>query len=134
MRIAIIGAGAMGGLYGAFLVRAGYDVHFLMRRDYETVKASGLTVKSCLGDFHLDQVNCYRHPKDIGIVDLVFIGLKTTANQYYQELISPLLGPDTRVLCAQNGLAMKSAWPNSLAPNALPGGWPLYVPIARHPA
>ncbi|MHC4257137.1 MAG: putative 2-dehydropantoate 2-reductase [Planctomycetota bacterium] len=104
MRIAIVGAGAMGGLYGAFLARAGYDVHFLMRSDYETVKSSGLTVKSCRGDFHLDTVNCYRQPEEIGIVDLVFIGLKTTANQYYQELISPLMGPQTRVLSAQNGL------------------------------
>lgn len=104
MRIAIVGAGAMGGLYGAFLARAGNDVHFLMRRDYETVKSSGLTVKSCWGDFHLDHVNGYRHPEEIGIVDLVFIGLKTTANQYYQELISPLMGPNTKALSAQNGL------------------------------
>ena len=104
MRIGIVGAGAMGGLYGAFLARAGYDVHFLMRRDYEAVKASGLTVKSYKGDFHLDRVHCYREPEEIGAVDLVFVGLKTTANPHYPELISPLMGPDTRVLSAQNGL------------------------------
>jgi 2-dehydropantoate 2-reductase len=104
MRIAVVGAGAMGGLYGAMLARAGCDVHFLMRGDYEAVKASGLTVKSYKGDFHLDHVNCYRSPEEIGRVDLVFIGLKTTANPYYHPLISPLMGPDTRVLSAQNGL------------------------------
>lgn len=104
MRIAVVGAGALGGLYGAFLARAGYDVHFLMRRDYDAVKASGLTVLSCRGDFHLEHVNCYQRSEDIGIVDLVFIGLKTTANDRYQKLLSPLMGPDTRVLTAQNGL------------------------------
>ena len=104
MQIAIVGAGAMGGLYGAFLAHAGYNVHFLMRRDYEAVKSSGLTVKSYLGDFHLDKVNCYRRVDDIGKVDLVFIGLKTTANRYYRELITPVMGPNTRVLTAQNGL------------------------------
>ena len=35
----------------------------------------------------------YRQPEEIGIVDLVFIGLKTTANQYYQKLISPMIEP-----------------------------------------
>jgi len=104
MRIAIVGSGAMGGLYGAFLARAGYDVHFLMRRDYEAVKASGLTVLSCRGDFHLDSVQCYQRPEDIGVVDLVFVGLKTTANDACQGLITPLMGPRTRVLSAQNGL------------------------------
>ncbi|MHC5191283.1 MAG: putative 2-dehydropantoate 2-reductase [Planctomycetota bacterium] len=104
MKIAIVGAGALGGLYGAFLARAGCDVHFLMRRDFEAVKAGGLTVNSCLGDFHLDDVNCYRHSEDIGTADLVFVGLKTTANDHYKELIAPLMGPDTRILTAQNGL------------------------------
>ncbi|MHC5146301.1 MAG: 2-dehydropantoate 2-reductase N-terminal domain-containing protein, partial [Planctomycetota bacterium] len=83
MKIAIVGAGALGGLYGAFLARAGYDVHFLMRRDFEAVKAGGLTINSCLGDFRLDHVNCYRHSEDIGTADLVFVGLKTTADDHY---------------------------------------------------
>jgi 2-dehydropantoate 2-reductase len=122
MRVAIVGAGAMGGLYGAFLARAGYDVHFLMRRDYETVKSKGLTVKSHTGDFHLDAVNCYRHPEEIGIVDLVFIGLKTTANQYYQELIYPLVGPETRVLSAQNGLGNEERLAELFGNHRIAGG------------
>jgi 2-dehydropantoate 2-reductase len=122
MRIAIVGSGAMGGLYGAFLARAGYDVHFLMRGDYETVKSSGLIVKSCWGDFHLDTVNCYRHPDEIGIVDLVFIGLKTTANQYYQELISPLMGAETKALSAQNGLGNEERLAELFGSHRVAGG------------
>ncbi len=122
MRIAIVGAGAMGGLYGAFLARAGFDVHFLMRRDYDAVKSAGLSVKSCRGDFHLDRVNCYRHSHEMGIVDLVFIGLKTTANQYYRQLIAPLMGPNTRVLSAQNGLGNEEQLADLFGPQRVAGG------------
>jgi 2-dehydropantoate 2-reductase len=122
MRIAIVGSGAMGGLYGAFLARAGYDVHFLMRRDYEAVKASGLTVQSCRGDFHLDSVQCYRQPEDIGIVDWVFVGLKTTANDFFQQLIWPLVGPQTRVLTAQNGLGNEETLAGLFGAERVAGG------------
>ena len=54
MKIAVIGAGAVGAFYGARLARCGHDVRFLMRRDLEAVRQGGLTVKSCDGDFHLE--------------------------------------------------------------------------------
>lgn len=104
MRIAVVGAGAMGGFYGAKLARGGYDVHFLMRRDYQAVQRNGLTVHSWQGDFHLPKVNCYQDVRQMGEVDLVFIGLKTTANDHYEELVGPLMGPDTLALTVQNGL------------------------------
>ena len=104
MRIGIIGSGALGALYGAFLAKTGYEVHFLMRSDYEMVRQKGLTVHSPLGDFHLDKVNCYNDVHQMPAVDIVFVGLKTTANQLYEELISPLMDHDTRVISAQNGL------------------------------
>jgi len=104
MRVAIVGAGALGGFYGAMLARKSYDVHFLMRRDFEAVSKKGLTVQSSNGDFHLEQVNCYRRTDQIGPVELVFIGLKTTANSSYEQLIPPLLGANTRIVTAQNGL------------------------------
>lgn len=122
MRIAVVGAGAMAGLYGAFLARAGYDVHFLMRRDYDAVRCSGLTVKSWQGDFHLDHVHCYRRPEEIGAADLVFIGLKTTANAHYQELVAPLVGPDTRVLTAQNGLGNEERLAELFGAGRIAGG------------
>jgi len=104
MRIAIVGSGALGGFYGAMLARQGFEVHFLMRRFYESVRRNGLKVKSILGDFHLKEVNCYDQVEDIPAVDLVFIGMKTTANGYYQELLGPLMGSHTVALTAQNGL------------------------------
>lgn len=104
MRIAVVGAGALGLYYGAVLQKAGNDVHFLLRRDFDAVAENGLMVYSVNGDFLLPHVKGYRTPEEIGEVDLVLIGLKTFANHRYSELVSPLLGKNTFILTLQNGL------------------------------
>ena len=50
MRYAIIGTGAIGAYYGGLLAKAGKEVHFLLRSDYEHVKTNGLQVNSCYGN------------------------------------------------------------------------------------
>jgi len=122
MRIAIVGAGAMGGFYGAKLALAGYDVHFLMRRDYNTVKHKGLVLESRGVDFHLPEVNCYQDVKEIGDVDLVFIGLKTTSNNCYEELVGPLMGSKTLALTAQNGLGNEERLAELFGAERIAGG------------
>ena len=109
MRVAIVGAGALGLYYGALLQKAGEDVHFLLRSDYEAIRAHGLKVFSNNGDFALPQVSCYRKPEEIGTVDLVLVGLKTFANSSYAGLIGPLLAEQTQVLTLQNGLGNEEA-------------------------
>ncbi len=103
MKIAMVGCGALGCWYGARLSRVGQQVHFLLRSDFETVRANGLRVESPEGDFTL-RPPIHEQPQTIGVVDLVCIGLKTTANDQYAPLITPLVGPHTRLLCLQNGL------------------------------
>jgi 2-dehydropantoate 2-reductase len=122
MRIAIVGAGALGGFYGAMLARRGYDVHFLFHHDYETVKRQGFTVKSVNGDFHLDKVHCYNDPRHMGVVDLVFIGLKTTSNDLYPQLLPPLVGNSTLVMSAQNGLGNEERLAEIFGPERIAGG------------
>ena len=121
MRIAVVGTGALGDFYGGMLARQGYDVHFLLRSDYEVVRQKGLTVRSRQGDFHLEEVQCYRRPDDIGPVDLVFVGLKTTANQWYEELIGPLMREDGLVLTAQNGLGNEEQLAELFGPERVAG-------------
>lgn len=103
MKIAIVGAGAIGAFYGVKLALAGHDVHFLLRSDYESVREKGFEVHDC-GNLIRIAVNAHKSPEEIGVCDLVFVALKTTANAHYSELITPLVGADTRVLTVQNGL------------------------------
>lgn len=104
-RIAIVGTGAIGGYYGAMLAKAGNDVHFLLRSDYESVQSQGMRVDFVKGeDFTLNPVQAYNHPADIGEVDIVLIALKTTANDALPELLKPLVGKNTWLVTMQNGM------------------------------
>ncbi|MDC0088229.1 2-dehydropantoate 2-reductase [Akkermansiaceae bacterium] len=103
-RVAIIGAGAVGGYYGARLAENGADVTFLLRSDYDHVKEHGFQIESVAGDFHLSEVQCARSSEEIGNVDLVIIAWKTTANSHYEKVIIPLLHEDTQIITLQNGL------------------------------
>jgi 2-dehydropantoate 2-reductase len=104
--IAIVGGGALGGYYGARLAQAGFDVHFLLRSDYDAVRANGLEIHSVAGDFSIpaSRARVYRSVADMPKADLVIVALKTTANDQFGPLIAPLLKDDTAILTLQNGL------------------------------
>ncbi len=103
MKVAVVGCGAVGSYYGAMLARAGREVHFLLRSDYEVVRRGGVNIRSPKGDF-VARPRCASAPQEIGVSDLVIIGLKTTASEQYERLLPPLVGPQTAVLTLQNGL------------------------------
>ena len=107
MRYGVIGMGAIGGFYGAKLVHAGKEVHFLSHSDYQYVKERGLQVDSCDGSFHLPQINAYGAASDMPKCDVVLIGLKTVNNHLLPELLPPLLKEDTLVVLIQNGIGVE---------------------------
>lgn len=121
MKIAVVGCGALGSYYGARLCRDGHEVHFLLRSDYEVVRRGGVRILSPEGDFHV-QPKCARTPEEIGISDLVLIGLKTTANAEFPKLIPPLVGATTAVLTLQNGLGNEAQLAKLLGPEKILGG------------
>ena len=107
MRYGIIGAGAIGGYYGAKLARAGQEVHFLLRSDYEYVRQQGLQVDSCDGSFHLTDLNVYLHTEDMPPCDVVLVCLKSVNNGKLQSLLPPLLHDHTLAVLIQNGIGVE---------------------------
>jgi 2-dehydropantoate 2-reductase len=103
MKIAIVGCGALGSYYGAMLCRAGQDVHFLLRSDYEAVRRDGVKIHSQGQEFIVRPV-CAKSPHEIGVCEAVIIGLKSTANNQFPKLLPALVGPQTMVMTLQNGL------------------------------
>ena len=104
MKIGIVGAGAVGLYYGARLQRLGEDVFFLLRSDFEAISENGIRVRASDGNFRLESVKGYRNSAEIGLVDLVIVALKATANADLPGLLAPLVGPGTSILTLQNGL------------------------------
>jgi 2-dehydropantoate 2-reductase len=107
-RYAILGTGALGGFYGARLQRAGLEVHFLLRSDYDHVRQQGLVIESVEGDFVLPQVHAYHDILEMPMCDVVVVALKTTQNSLLPKLLPPLAAAGGIVLVLQNGLGLES--------------------------
>ena len=106
MKYGVIGSGAIGGYYGGRLAKAGQEVHFLFRSDYEYVKKNGLQVDSCDGSFHI-QANAYNNTADMPQCDVVLVCLKSVNNDKLKKLLPPLLHPRTLVVLIQNGIGVE---------------------------
>ncbi len=100
---AVLGTGALGGLYGGLLANSGLDVHFLMRSDYAYVREHGLRVDTPLGDFHLSKPKVVASVSALPKVDVVLVCWKTTQNQQLAAALHAACRPDTIVLVLQNG-------------------------------
>ena len=104
MKIAVVGAGAIGAYVGAALDRGGAEVHLIARgKHLEAMRERGVTVLSPRGDFHA-KPRATADPGEIGPVDIVFLGLKAYSYADAGPLLKPLLGPGTGVVAAQNGI------------------------------
>ncbi len=116
MKIAILGAGALGCYYGARLAEAGHDVNFILRSAYEPVRKNGLQVNSVYGDIRLQAPSIFRTPDECGPVDLVIVSWKTTCNSLLPAALPPLLKENTRVLTFQNGMGNAETISEIIAP------------------
>lgn len=121
MKIAVVGAGAVGIYYGAKLFRAGHDVRFLVRSDYAQAAERGFSVLSPEGNFQI-RPPVARNAEEIGNSELVIVALKTTANHQFPQLVPPLLGPETLILTLQNGLGNEADLASLFGRNRILGG------------
>ena len=104
MKVAVMGAGSMGGYFGGMLARAGHDVTFIARgENLAAIRKDGLRMHTEAGDL---TVSCSAtdRPSDVGPVDLALLTTKTYHNVDAVPAMAPLIGSDTAVLSLQNGI------------------------------
>ena len=104
MKICIYGAGAIGGYVGAMLSRAGADVSLIARGPHlAAIRENGLRLKSAEDDFTVHP-RATDDPSELGPQDYVLLTLKAHGVRAVADAMQPLLGPDTTVVTAQNGI------------------------------
>ncbi|NYV75982.1 2-dehydropantoate 2-reductase [Streptomyces sp. UH6] len=104
MKVAVLGAGAIGAYAGAALHRAGVDVRLIARGPHlAALRRDGVRVLSPRGDFAA-RTPATDDPAEVGPVDYVFLGLKANSYAACGPLLEPLLRPGTAVVAAQNGI------------------------------
>jgi len=105
VKIAIFGAGALGGYFGGRLLQAGNDVSFIARGAHlEALRRDGLKIESALGDADLSPVRASAMPAEFGPVDVVLFMVKLYDTDSAARALEPLLGADTMVVSFQNGI------------------------------
>lgn len=118
---AIIGTGAIGGFYGAKLVRAGFDVHFLARSDFGHIRDHGLVIDSKDGNFTLPRVNVYNNAANMPPCDVVAITLKATANHILPDVLPLVVKKNGIVLVIQNGFGYEEEVAEIVGPDRVLG-------------
>lgn len=105
MRIAVVGAGGVGGYFGARLVAAGEDVSFVARGAHlSALRTTGLRIESPVGDLTLGPQRATDQPAEVGPVDAVLVAVKTWQLPDVIRSLPPLLGPETSVVPFLNGV------------------------------
>ena len=106
MKIVIIGAGAMGSIYGGFLAEAGNEVYFLdvFKEHVDTINKDGLWIEGTSGDRYIKNIKATSNPDEVGVVDLAIVFVKSTITDLAIQQNKAVIGEDTTVLTLQNGL------------------------------
>jgi 2-dehydropantoate 2-reductase len=123
MRIAVVGAGGVGGGFGAALAKAGGDVTFIARGAHlAAMKSNGLKIESPRGDVHLQPTQATDDPAMVGPVDIVLFCVKLWDVESAGQHIKPLVGPNTAVIPLQNGIDAPERLVPILGRQAVMGG------------
>ena len=106
MKIAVLGAGAMGSLFGGLLAESGQAVTLIDVNDahVEAVRQHGLRLDTDAGERWLPSLRACRPEQAEGAPDLLLVFTKTLHTVAALEAVAGIIGPDTRVLTLQNGL------------------------------
>jgi|TARA_B110000263_G_scaffold221685_1_gene210308 2-dehydropantoate 2-reductase len=104
MKIAIMGAGAVGSYYGAILKKYGFDVTLIARgKHYEQIIKNGLEVESFWGNFNL-KIPCFNNVENLESFDLIFLTTKLYSNNQSIKDIKKISDSETIIITIQNGV------------------------------
>ena len=126
MRIGVMGAGSIGGYFGGMLARGGHQVTLVARGAHlQAIKQDGLQIVRDDEQFTLrcpTDVEATDDPMQTGPVELLLLTVKTYHNQQAVQAMLPMVGPQTAVLCLQNGIDSYQEVEKHLGPErVLPG-------------
>jgi len=129
MKIAVMGAGALGGYFGGRLAAAGHQVVLIARGAHlRALQKDGLRILSPKGDLYLPDIDATNDPGTIGRVDVVMFMVKNGDVEDAAHAIGPMIGPDTMVVTCQNGISAPDRLADIIgASHVVPG-------VARMPA
>lgn len=123
MRVAVVGAGGVGGYFGGRLAQAGEQVIFVARGEHlKAMQATGLRVDSFKGDFVLHPVQATEDIRKVGPVDMVLLGVKAWQVPEVAPALAPMIGEGTGVVYLGNGVEAPSQLIQVLGPEAVLGG------------
>ncbi len=130
MKVAVMGAGSIGGYFGGMLARSGHDVTLIARGDHlAAIRRDGLRMQTEAGDFVVS-CSATENPADVGPVDLALLTTKTYHNAVSVPAMAPMVGTQTAILCLQNGIdsyrPLQEAFPTAAV---LPGA--AYIEAGR---
>ncbi len=123
MRIAVFGAGGVGGYFGGRLALSGNEVAFIARGSHlEAMRAGGLKVESIKGNFHVHPVEATDDPSEVGVVDAVIVAVKAWQVPEAALAMRPMVGASTVVLPLENGVEAPSQLAEVLGREHVLGG------------
>jgi 2-dehydropantoate 2-reductase len=134
MRIAVIGAGGVGGYFGGRLAQAGHRVQFLARgRQLEALQARGLAIESAAGYATISPIEATGDPSALAGADVVLVTTKLWDLAATARQIAPAVGPQTVVIPFQNGVDAVDLLAEAIPRERIAGGVAYIAATIREP-
>lgn len=123
MRIAIMGAGAVGGYFGGLLARAGHDVTFIARGAHlAALRQHGLVLDTPRGRLVVDSARCVEHPSEAGLCDVVLFAVKAYDIETAAAPLKPVVDAGACVISVLNGVDHQDRIASVLGSDCVLGG------------
>jgi 2-dehydropantoate 2-reductase len=124
MRIAVVGAGAVGGYFGGRLAQGGAQVVMVARGEHlAAIRRGGLRIRSVAGDALVRPVEATDDPASVAPVEAVLLGVKSWQVPDAAAAVAPMLRPGASVVPLQNGVEAPAQIDRALGPGHAMGGF-----------